>query len=510
MTIFKTLLSLSAMFFAAILPAVAAEQPFVWKTEYRPDLLRLEVTVEPGCYLYKDETVPQAFADGTSQALAGWKTPAAKEITDEFSGEKKPVFATGVHQWELPLPANAKTIKLEVDYMGCRSKSADQPGVCFLPQSFTRTFPESNNAAPAAAAATNPATPADYRKAEGTMSVDQFLSFLRNTPDNPAASAASPWASRGILTILLLALLGGIGLNLTPCILPMIPVNLAILGAEGSSWRTGVLRGSIYGAGMAAAYGLLGVAAVLTGARFGALNASPVFNFVIGAIFFALSFAMFGAFNLDFSSLSAKVDPTRLNWGKNLTAFALGVVAALLAGACVAPVLIAVLVLATELYSTGHPSGILLPFVLGIGMALPWPLAGGGLAILPKPGAWMNRIKAAFGIIIILAGGYYTYLGITLSTNSGDPDREIAKLEQAIQTAKANHQPLLIDFWASWCKNCLEMDRNVLSNPAVQNEIKTNYTFTKFQAEKLNHPAIKKILDRYQINGLPAFVIIKP
>ncbi len=491
--------------------AAGAPQPFVWSEELRPGAIEVKVKVAPDCYLYVDQTRLQLSSG--DRILEGWQAPPSSEIQDQFTGKQSMVYSAGEHVWKLPLPADSRELKLEVRYQGCRSKTAQSAGVCFLPKSFTRTV--SGAAAPTVAAPTTPepapaAVAPAYRKIEGTMSADQFLSFLCNTPDNPAAAAASPWASRGILAILLLALLGGIGLNLTPCILPMIPVNLAILGAEGSSWRTGVLRGSIYGAGMAAAYGLLGVAAVLTGARFGALNASPAFNFIIGGIFFALSFAMFGAFNLDFSSLSAKVDPTRLNWGKNLTAFALGVVAALLAGACVAPVLIAVLVLAAELYGAGHASGILLPFVLGIGMALPWPLAGGGLAILPKPGAWMNHIKVAFGIIIIIAGGYYTYLGITLSTNSGNPDREIAKLEQAIQTAKANRQPLLIDFWASWCKNCLEMDRNVLSNPAVQNEIKTNFTFTKFQAEKLNHPAIKQILDRYQINGLPAFVIINP
>ena len=69
--------------------------------------------------------------------------------------------------------------------------------------------------------------------------------------------------------------------------------------------------------------------------------------------------------------------------GKFFTAWLLGTVAALLAGACVAPVVIAVIVYAGTLYSEGYSTALLLPFLLGFGMALPWPFAGAGLTLLP-------------------------------------------------------------------------------------------------------------------------------
>ena len=79
----------------------------------------------------------------------------------------------------------------------------------------------------------------------------------------------------------------------------------------------------------------------------------------------------------------------------------MGAVAALLAGACVAPVVIQVVLFSSNLYATGTTIALALPFVLGVGMAMPWPIAGAGLASLPKPGAWMVRVKQAFGVLIL-------------------------------------------------------------------------------------------------------------
>ena len=72
-------------------------------------------------------------------------------------------------------------------------------------------------------------------------------------------------------------------------------------------------------------------------------------------------------------------------------------VAALLAGACVAPVVLQVVLFSSDLYAKGTVLALGLPFVLGIGMAVPWPLAGAGMTALPKPGAWMVRVKQVFG-----------------------------------------------------------------------------------------------------------------
>ena len=95
----------------------------------------------------------------------------------------------------------------------------------------------------------------------------------------------------------------------------------------------------------------------------------------------------------------------------------MGAVAALLAGACVAPVVIQVVLFSSNLYATGTTLALALPFCLGLGMALPWPFVGAGLASLPKPGVWMVRVKQAFGVFILATAVYYGYQAYTLFAN---------------------------------------------------------------------------------------------
>ena len=203
---------------------------------------------------------------------------------------------------------------------------------------------------------------------------------------------------RGPIAILFIVLLGGLALNLTPCVLPMVPINLAIIGAgaKAGSKQRGFLLGLVYGAAMALVYGVLGLIVILTAGTFGTLNASPWFNLGIAVLFVMLALAMFDVILIDFSNLARGPD-TQGKRGSLPLAFTMGAVAALLAGACVAPVVIQVILFSSSLYAGGTTLALALPFVLGLGMALPWPLAGAGMASLPRPGAWMVRVKQAMG-----------------------------------------------------------------------------------------------------------------
>ena len=147
-------------------------------------------------------------------------------------------------------------------------------------------------------------------------------------------------------------------------------------------------------------YGVLGLIVVLTASTFGTINASPWFNLGIALLFAALALAMFDVFEIDFSRFAGTVG-AGASRGSFTLAFTMGGVAALLAGACVAPVVIQVVLFASNLYATGTGAALALPFFLGIGMAIPWPIAGAGLSSLPKPGPWMVRVKQAFGVVIL-------------------------------------------------------------------------------------------------------------
>jgi thiol:disulfide interchange protein len=319
--------------------------------------------------------------------------------------------------------------------------------------------------------------------------------------------------------VLLLALLGGLALNLTPCVLPLIPINLAILGAgrRASSRHRGLMIGAAYGGAMAAVYGVLGAAVVVTSSAFGAINASPWFNVGVALVFTVLGLSMFDLFFIDASRLSARLSLTGARGSLGL-AMTMGALAAVLAGACVAPVVIQVVVFSTDLYASGIHAAVALPFMLGLGMAAPWPIVGAGLAALPKPGAWMIRVKQALGVAILVLAVYYAHTAYGMFaariTAHGVPAKVAThegwhiSLADGLDVAAREHKPVFVDLWATWCKNCLAMDETTLVDPSVSSAL-AGYVKVKFQAEDPDDPLVQVVMKRFGAVGLPAYVVLR-
>lgn len=479
--------------------SVFAAQPFRWSWKMENDTLSVTLQTEPGAYIYQKST--ELSFDGSAPVIS----PEPQEHEDEIMG-RTAVFE-GKQTWRFA-PSKVTDGVLKISWQGCHETN------CFLPESVTRqispgssgTLYPAEESSPTASAGLFPDVKIE-RTAFGYRNAEEFAAFLEGRDPG-----LIDFAGKGTALVLLLTLLGGLALNFTPCVLPMIPINLAIIGADTGGRRKALTRGLVYAMGIAAAYGILGVAAVLGGATFGSLSALWYFNFGAALVFLFLGLSMFGVFTIDFSRFSGGIRTP--STARLAGVFLLGGLSALLAGACVAPVVIAVLLHAANRYAAGHPAALLLPFLLGIGMGLPWPFAAAGLARLPKPGMWMVRVKQAFGILIVLIGLYYGWLGLRLLL----PDHTIRaaaspalteSLTAAFQQSAQNGKPVLIDFRADWCKNCKAMELGPLRDTRVRSLLQ-KFNLVELDVTRVSDPEVKAVMSRFGVSGLPAFVIAKP
>jgi thiol:disulfide interchange protein len=358
----------------------------------------------------------------------------------------------------------------------------------------------------------------------GYLDAEDFIEFIDAAESGTVQR--NLLADKGPLAIVLLVLLGGVLLNLTPCVLPLIPINLAIIGAgaRAGSRTRGFALGGTYGLAMAAVYGMLGLVVTLTAAKFGAINSTIWFNVSIAILFVVLGLAMFDVVNfVDFSKFQSRFNMTP-GAGKSsfVLAFGMGAISALLAGACVAPVVIQVIVYSSDQYTKGTESALALPFFLGLGMALPWPFAGAGLSFLPKPGVWMVRVKQGMGVFILAFAAYYGYLAWEIFDSTRvDPEAVAEAVKERVEqgwsataceglaTAQAENKLVLIDMWATWCKNCLAMDKTTFEDPEVLARLES-YVKIKYQAEHLNDSPASDVLDHFEGIGLPTYAILRP
>ncbi len=500
---------------------------------------KISVQIAPDHYLYKEYFIVTA-SDKT--VLTPVKALPEVRIKDPFTNEDKDVYNQSFEA-EYLFPDNVPDGSIKVEYMGCNEE------MCFMPQELVYEFSwlpkvkteiEEIDVAAEGNRERDSVTEGWRELAElfivkatasGSMGKDEFFSFLDQIyEENQESGVMGIFAKWGLMLTIPLIVFLGIGLNLTPCVLPMIPINLAIIGAgvKADNRSYGFFLGGIYGLGMAISYGCLGLAVVLAGATFGVLNSSPWFNFITAIIFILLSLAMFDVFNIDLSRFNTNRNVDSKNGiGKYLLIFGLGVFSALLAGACVAPVLIAVLLLSADLYSAGNYAGLTLPFFLGLGMALPWPIAGAGIGFLPKPGMWMTRVKQGFGILILFMAAYYGYTGYhllqergnvtelsqtgeTVSTEMDMTKNMVLQLEEGLKQSIEEKKPVFIDFWATWCKSCMYMERTTFNEEEVKARLEKDFIVLKLQAENPKQSGVKEVLDYYQVMGLPTYLILSP
>ena len=415
-------------------------------------------------------------------------------------------------------------------YQGC----ADA-GFCYPPE--TKIVPLSEVAA---AAAAQPAAPPSSEKGED--------------------SAELPFSA-------LWALLIGIGIAFTPCVLPMYPLISGIVlgGKQRLSTGRALLLAFIYVQGMALTYTALGIVVAAAGLQFQAALQHPYVLIGLSVVFTLLALSMFGLFNLQLpSSLQTRLTlmSNRQQGGSAGGVFVMGAIAGLICSPCTTAPLSAILLYIAQSGNMWLGGGTLYLYALGMGLPLILVTVFGN-RLLPKSGPWMETVKIAFGFVILAlpvfllervigdVGGLrlWALLGVaffgwafitSLQAQKGwmrivqiillaaalisvrplqdwafgAPAAQnqahlnfiqISNVDELNQAlAQAKGKPVMLDLYADWCVACKEFEKYTFSDPLVQNALKDTVLL---QANvTANNAQDKALLKQLSVLGLPTIL----
>lgn len=507
---------------------VHADRAFVFDFQQNQHDLNLSWQVKDGYYLYRKQiSITPSQAD-----IAEVKLPPGVWHEDEFYG-KSEIYRK---QLNIPVTVNqaATGATLTVTYQGC----ADA-GFCYPPE--TKTVPLSEvSAAVGGAPATAPVTEAPEEK--------------------PQPAAQLPFSA-------LWALLIGIGIAFTPCVLPMYPLISGIVlgGKQRLSTGRALLLTFIYVQGMALTYTALGLVVAAAGLQFQAALQHPYVLIGLAIIFTLLALSMFGLFTLQLpSSLQTRLTllSNRQQGGSPGSVFAMGAIAGLICSPCTTAPLSAILLYIAQSGNMWLGGGTLYLYALGMGLPL-MLITVFGNRLLPKSGPWMEHVKTAFGFVILalpvflleriigdewgvrlwslLGVAFFSWAFITslqakhawmrivqivllaaalVSVRPlqdwafGMPHAQtqthlnftpVASVEALNQAlAQAKGRPVMLDLYADWCVACKEFEKYTFSDPQVQQALGDTVLL---QADvTANNAKDVALLKHLQVLGLPTIL----
>ncbi len=210
------------------------------------------------------------------------------------------------------------------------------------------------------------------------------------------------------------AFIAGLLISFTPCVYPVIPIQLGFIGGQTTSSQATGKRASMRGftlsvffvIGMAVVYAALGAFASLTGTLFGRWASSPWTYIVIGNIVLALALSMLDVFEIPTPQFLTRWNPERKGKGY-VSALFVGASSGLMVGPCTAPALGAALAYVGARGNVVFGTSVLFVFALGMGsLMIALGTFSGAIAALPRSGNWMVRVKKAFGIVMVLLAEY--------------------------------------------------------------------------------------------------------
>jgi DsbC/DsbD-like thiol-disulfide interchange protein/cytochrome c biogenesis protein CcdA len=317
----------------------------------------------------------------------------------------------------------------------------------------------------------------------------------------------------------LFALIGGLVLNLMPCVLPVLSIKVLHLVERHPDKKIAFSHSLAYALGILVSIWSLGLllAVLKTAGQFagwGFQFQSPVFVVIVALILFVSALNLFGVFEF---SMPAIAGLPKAQAGYQAS-FISGVITTIVASPCTAPFMGTALTIAI---SQPNIVGFGIFTSLGLGLALPFVLLSAFpvlLSFVPKPGLWMIRLKQVLGIVLLACVVWMVWV-FGIETGMGDflkflkPTNEIQWQNfsaSAISKARQSGHAVFLDFTAAWCINCQVNDRLVLQNPEVVRAFK-DQGIIAFKGDWTKYdPAITQALASFGRDSIPVYVYYPP
>ncbi|ENZ7487039.1 protein-disulfide reductase DsbD [Klebsiella aerogenes] len=516
---------------------VPADRAFAFDFQQNQHDLNLSWHIKDGYYLYRK----QVTLTTKDAAIVEPSLPPGEWHEDEFYGKSE------IYRQRLTLPITltqaSKAATLTVTYQGC----ADA-GFCYPPE--TKVVPLSP-------------VLADSDKAQAAKP-SASATLPASGSQTGAEPASLPFSA-------LWALLIGIGIAFTPCVLPMYPLISGIVlgGKQRLSTARALLLAFIYVQGMAVTYTALGLVVAAAGLQFQAALQHPYVLIGLSVVFIALALSMFGLFTLQLpSSLQTRLTliSNKRQGGSPGGVFAMGAIAGLICSPCTTAPLSAILLYIAQSGNLWLGGGTLYLYALGMGLPLILVTVFGN-RLLPKSGPWMAHVKTAFGFVILalpvfllervigeawglrlwslLGVAFFSWAFITslgaskpwlrlvqivmlgAALVSARPLQDWAFGAPAVQQqahleftrvstvdelnqalAQAKGKPVMLDLYADWCVACKEFEKYTFSAPEVRQALKET-VLLQVDVTK-NSAQDAALLKHLQVLGLPTILFFNP